>query len=443
MKDLLPANVEELTVSTISMPTAPTIHQIPPLVLKLDDINSITLMDKKSAHSLLEMMIIQTGQLPRASITDISDKEYRAWIDMVCNFFDFVGQDSIIKKYSLRGSLPRIAFNIDPWTDDRDGLQPVKRFHTHLYVLEQEVIKTMIETKTSYKEIDSNFQKRRLLDPFSFLGALVLKDMIQSFIDLPPDVRVVDPDPEETVRKGYPVGLNLIVKNGVETLRQKEGIELLYNLNKQIKQRSKEILEKFVGTGEPSPTGTRHKLLPLEVRLDNISRISWLSEHTRMMMADALHGLKDASEQLLRARKRHQELSSYMTTSNGIAYTLSMFPENRINYKSVTALWINICPRLFSDVGGAGLFGCCLVNSVMIQRGEGIFNEKQMQKRWNFQADLRNHMQQQITNYGVLSSLSIQEVDILLAGYSSNKMRDSSIPPNLMEKLVNYYRHKE
>ena len=176
------------------------------------------------------------------------------------------------------------------------------------------------------------------------------------------------------LRLATSLGLNIIIPGGYQSLRDQQAIDFIYEINKHIKLRAGELLEMFVGTAEPAQCGSRHQLLPLEVpQIMNIRELPWLTEHSKELLIESAHFLKDASERLLNAANRHHKLASHLTVSNGIAYTFSLSSAETITSNGQSAICMSISPRLFSDVGGAGLFGCRSIHAVMINRGEGIF----------------------------------------------------------------------
>ena len=120
---LSPENLREMRVAVgITVPTVPEAHIVNPLVFMTKNGGELAIMDKKLAHSLLEVMVIENSKKEKRTINQLSGEENLLYFDLLSSFIDFIHEEEVIEKYDLNDTTARIVFNHDPWTLDRDGL---------------------------------------------------------------------------------------------------------------------------------------------------------------------------------------------------------------------------------------------------------------------------------------------------------------------------------
>ncbi|MFB5763592.1 hypothetical protein [Paenibacillus medicaginis] len=441
---LSPKNLSKMRVAVdITVPTVPEAHVVTPLIFLTKNGGELAVMDKKLAHSLLEVMVIETSKREKRTINQLSAEENVLYVELLSLFITFINKKEIIEKYNLDGTAARIVFNYDPWTQDRDGLQPVKRFHTHLYIVNNQHIDQIETNSTTYGEIEDRYLRRRLVDPFSFLGASLLFDIHQNLLETTDVVaQVKEPNPEQMIENGLPIGLNVKIINESAALNREGLRKYIVKLNALIERSYNELYRAITGEASPAEKFKRHDILNKKDALENLSEISWLSERSLQGLEEAIVKLRSPSDRLFK-RKHHLDMLIFHNILNGLAYTFSISLLIPSDCSRSDALDINISVRLFGDSGGAGMFGYGNKSAVMLQRGKGIYNSLELAERHSFQADLQKYLMEELSSKYAYRKMEAAQANSLLNQYYANKAKiNSEISQEIILKIINHHRNK-
>ena len=409
---MAPDNLSDLqVVEELPMPSVPIIHVVSPLVLHVKEGETLTLMDKKNSHSLLDMMILQTGDTPKATIEHLTPEEYRLTFSLVAHYADFINREEIIHRFGMEGSLPRFSFNHDPFTNDRESLQATRRFHLHMYLLESNMLEEIQERKRRYGQIENKFERQRLVDPMSFLSAHLIYDLITYHLPQNEFFTVMYPDGEEAVRTGRSLGLNIRLNEGWEVLKDEGFSNYFLNVHHAILFATEQVYFAMTGRDSVPPLGHRHQLLEIETIQENLRKLIWLSDFSRDGLLEMARTLRPVSRLVSEINKRHPEWAVYHVVAKSLPYTVSIAPEYPIG-AGVTdnPLYLNLSLRLFSDVGGAGLFGCLNTSAVKLKRGDGVFSELELKRRWDFQKEFFRFVEKGLKDLYETSRLTAEQV---------------------------------
>ncbi len=383
-----------------SCPPNPAHRPTRPLVFTDNENNALALMDKTNPHALYEIMIMQTGAKEKPAINDISDEKLGLLLALVQQFALFVNSEQTIQHFGLGGNLLRASFNYDPWTQDRPGLQPIARLHLHLYLIAQHTLQFIQEHRQPYRAIPCPYVRRRLVDPLSFLGPHLVYDLHQDRITLPDDAIIVQPDDELTVQQGLPLGLHVLFPKGWRSLTDPSFRIYLRRLHQSLSQAADELFRAFTGKSAVAPIGTRHDLLDFHTITKHLDKIVWISAASRLGLQEMASWLRPAPESLLQTSARHERWAIHHVILNGLAYTLSLTADAPIQLGVNSApVWLNISVRLFTDVGGAGVFGCSGASSLMLDRGKDICTDQEMVQRWKFQEAFQRSVADEFSEY--------------------------------------------
>jgi hypothetical protein len=356
------------------------------LHMQTEDNGAFAIMDKLKTHALYDLTLMQSAHEARRTLDELTEGEFDLLLRVSYLFGRFIEQSEHIRRFRLAGSKPRIVFNHDPQTWDRPGLQAIERFHTHMYVLVSSTLEKIRLLRQPFSSLQSAYTRRRLVDPLAFLGPQILYDLLLHSQQTPPWAKIIIPDPTETVCSGLPLGLNIILEEGWNVLTRSWFGAYLLHMHQLMVGASNEIFQAFTGEDAIAAPGTRHTLLPMDRIHERIQRIPWLSTTSRLGLHQMAAQLRTASSQLLAQPERHPIWSVHHIILNGLAYTLSIMPSKPI-VPGLTnnPLLMTVSVRLFSDIGGASLFGCEGVSALNIERGYGTFSSSDVEQRQAFQ----------------------------------------------------------
>ncbi len=434
-----PNNTNEITVSCLEVPTVPVVHRISPVDIHTTENGSIAISDKKNAHSIFELMLVNSSDTIKETILKLNKYEYRTYFDVVHSFFEFVTAAETINNFSLAGGVPRIVFNHDPDTDDRESLQPVKRFHSHLYIVTQGMLNSIRANCRTLKDVSSPFMRRTMVDPLSLLSENILYDIVTSSPVIPPNVKIVKPNHVRKIQKGDPFGVNIHLNEGIRALQRDEVRFFLLGIFHQMETCFNEIRAIFLGD---HANACRANLQDLNAITDGVTKLEWLSLDTKRQLISVAEQLRPLSMRLLKT-SRHSRLKSNYLISKGLAYTFSITASSISSSNESSPLIVNISPRFFSDTGGAGLFGCEGISAIYLKRGEGLFSEKELLQRWEFQDNFMNYFAKKVADRNEsleMIKMSSNNMNKMLNVYYHNK--EMSTSQELLKDLVEYYRLK-
>lgn len=393
-----PPNIDKYeVVPSLIVPAVSSLHVIKPVTYSSQDLE-ITLMDKKNTHSLLDIMAIQTGRTNKPTLNELSDNELSFILQLYSIFLRFVNDNTVINKYQLNGSLPRISFSCDPHTEDREGLQPVKRFHTHMYLMTNDTIKEAESNKIKYQDIKSEYLRRRLVDPISFLGNNLIFDIHENFITVPTEIKINKPDHISTINNNLQLGFNAKINNNNDFIGSPVFQKYLKDLHSSLQNVYTDIAYAFTGVRESAVCGKRHALLDKTEILKRLNQLNYLSRSSRQGLEQLVSTLKRPPIFLMKRIFTHDRRVIHHIPTNGLCYAFSIAQESVVyeGEDSKDNLVMNILPKMFSDIGGAGLVGLEGTGCVLLNRGHGSYNEEQMLERWKYQEEFLSYVDRNI-----------------------------------------------
>lgn len=345
------------------------------------DSNSIALVNKHTLHSLYDMMLISSSKKVLCGSADLPRKVLETFLKIAYLFTKMVTDRNIINKYQLDNGRLIIGYNYDPFPGDRKGLMPYKRFHLHLNYLDKSMIYQIENKQVYYENLSSLRKKRQLIDPTTFLTSEILYDCLTlkkydcNFID------IKKPNPESDVKNSNPFGLRFDFKNGWQELTDKYLARFIQKFHQLFLDIYNDIYYAFTGLNYKPRIWERPKLLSNQEIKANLSKLQYLSNNTKDKLLFFSSILVDITPKLMCYLKINQHKAISNIIMGGPMYSIFLF----INQFQKLSLVVN--PKLFSDIGGAGLFGFDGISVVNIERGIGQLNEKQINNRDRFQKE--------------------------------------------------------
>ncbi|MEA1048701.1 hypothetical protein U5801_02530 [Lamprobacter modestohalophilus] len=289
---------------------------------------------------------------------------------------------------ATQSSWLQLALNCDPNTHDRESVQALKSFHLHLIYWRPSELQTLSQADR-YGDQNDPYLARQCLDPLSFIGPRLLDDRLQA---LDPDLAALGAhrlpaDASSTCAGQRPMGC-LIALPSWGLLATPAFEQLIRQLHGRLAATASALLRAFTGAEQAPMPWQRHRLLPLRQISQNLESIG-LSAATRadlLALAQQLLDLPAPLAQHLQraspARRMHQ------MTLNQPCYSLSLSPMDALGRSTLGAdgpLLLSLQLKLFSGIGGAGLFSFPGIPSVRVLRAQGRFSDADWQRRAEFQ----------------------------------------------------------
>lgn len=408
-------------VVEISVPTIQNATPFRPWILTTDD-GALSIMDKPHPHALYEVMLMQAARQVHSSIAELSTGERNLLLATARRFAAFVADPHVQRQFGLEGALLRMSVNHDPWTLDRPGMQPVSRLHVHMYLLDAGTVRIINQNRQPYGTLVSPFQQKQLVDPLSFLGAALLRDLHYAhLVRLPSDMTIDESEPRAVVEQALPLGLNIRIESGWSAFADEHFSAYLCELHHAMCTAANEIFAAFTGESPVAPLGVRHPLYRAAEIGRRLNRISWISGRTRDGLNELANWLRDVPTSLFDADHHAHWLVQHVVL-NGLAYALSFAAPTPLGCDGADqAIWLNVSNRLFSNVGGAGLFGCTGASAVLLDRGRGTRSDVEMASRWDFQRAFAGAVRENV------DELLVDTV-ATTAGNGAHTMRQALVP---------------
>ncbi|WP_200236658.1 hypothetical protein [Lamprobacter modestohalophilus] len=405
--------------------------------------DQLALIDKASPHALFDLMLTEVsphgaGQAPKADADSVMPITGQLLWQTAANFHRFVSRPEIRREFGLgaeadprfrAGNAPmaqlgmnqvdteqlgmkqiassgvattetattevatqagwlQLALNCDPNTHDRESVQALKSFHLHLIYWRPPELRALHQADR-YGDQHDPYLARQCLDPLSFIGPRLLDDRLQA---LDPDLAALGAqrlpaDASASCAGQRPLGC-LIALPSWDLLATPAFERLIRQLHQRLTATASALLRAFTGAEQAPRPWQRHRLLPLRQIAQNLESIG-LSAAIRadlLALAQPLHDLSAARAQQLKraspARRMHQ------MTLNQPCYSLSLSPMDALGRSTLGAdgpLLLSLQLKLFSGIGGAGLFSFPGIPSLRVLRAQGQFSDADWQRRADFQ----------------------------------------------------------
>ena len=150
-----------------------------------------------------------------------------------------------------------------------------------------------------------------------------------------------------------------------------------------------EILKAFTGKNYVPLEGTRHVLLPQDIIEGNIDK-SKMRDDVKQSLISLSKRLESITPEQFKKLSQNPELRDTFISLRWLAYSVGIFSNEYINqntnYKE-NDVYMNVTPRLFTKIGGASIMNFPERSLVKIDRGEGNIDQREFDKRMEFQHD--------------------------------------------------------
>jgi hypothetical protein len=323
---------------------------------------SMILLDKMYPHGLLEIMLMQNGNVVKPSICDLDDS---------LQFFSFKVMKEFSSYANEKGLYPYIAWSYDPETRDRESGQGVKRFHAHLVGRTNEEIEFIKINQQQLKNLEP-IRARRLVDETSIIGSYILFDIFKNK-DLN-TVECIQPFSEK-----FPNVPNLMfrLKNNWETMGE-EKFRLDFNeIHKTFLESYNDIMS-CIWDGEVG-NWKRPNIREEAVIVDLLNKLPYLTNKTKEFI---MYAIKRTQPSLLSktnflSQKTFRDITTHIYPLSGPCYSTSVCEIEGDVYCAIR-------PYMFSDLGGAGICNACGIIT-KIKKGSVFMDETETSDRFQFQ----------------------------------------------------------
>lgn len=348
-----------------------------------DGENRISVANKRKPHAFYDLMLMETNLINRPSICDLSYTTARKIMFKTYQFVDFISKIKNIIKFNLDNGHLHIVYNFNH-LPDRTSAMSVNKFHIHLNYWPKSHL-----DKAKVSNIKKNEKLINLLDPTMFLASEIMNHMI-SFEKF----KFVEKKPysiDNYIQNNSPIGLELKLIGGWETLKSNKFISLLFFIHKKLM--SLDLMFNYVFTGKSSYPGEweRHQLVcPAQFERNiELLRLPKELENKITLLHKSLKNLD--YEQLKRLKSKPYFFNKHVIIK-ALNYSVSIYSPYRNSLRNPIIksddVRLLIQVKKFSSSGGAGqTFFPGLASLVNIERGKTFFNSKDIKQRHEFQQD--------------------------------------------------------
>jgi hypothetical protein len=352
----------------------------------------ITLIDKASPHALFDLMVADVsptppGQAEQAAPSGVIAPAGRLIWQTAASFQRFVEDGEVRRRFGLARGAMNLALNCDPYTQDRESVQALKRFHIHLIYWRESELSQLGRASTLAAETDP-YTLRQCLDPVSFIAPPLLRTCLPNTELEPFKARWLSPDDGAVCHGRRPLGALLQLDNW-DQLQQPAFEQLVRIIDTRIGQLSRNLLRCLTGAEHPPGKWRRHRLRPL-AEIQTMLAASDLdpgNQDALLRLASVLRDLpKPVLERLRRGSRRQR---THSMTLNQPSYSLSLGSQaaadghpDALEHRHPV---LKIQLKLFSGIGGAGLISLPGLPSVRVIRGHGRFSSADWRRRSELQ----------------------------------------------------------
>jgi hypothetical protein len=328
----------------------------PPLSFHEHEESGLMVVDKVNNHSLYSLMILQSGKTPKKGFQELTPYEMNTLFNLYVRFIEWY------KGSHFGDMLPRFSYNHDPDTTQRAGLQSIDRFHAHLYLLnKKELINGPLRREASLKELVHDMNYKDYFDPAAYCFERILMDLHKKWIKPPFEIELIEEPLIQKIINGRGLGLNLLYRGEVSYFKSAAFINYFRSLHRLAQCAFAQIMNSFA-------------TLP-----------RWLSEETKTDLSALLVRLREVSPSVASFLRKKPGFAKNLLAYRSLCYSFS------IDLLSPNEYLLNFYPRLFSEIGGAGIFASAGYNAVVIDRNKNsYFTPQAVEKRRTFQRELSN-----------------------------------------------------
>jgi hypothetical protein len=370
--------------------------------------DELAFIDKAFPHSRYDVMALVSSEPVRTSAIDLAAATKSLLGRLAYHFVEYLSDRSVIREYGLEDGHFHMCFNYDRHTVDRENSMFYdKRFHLHLNYWPGRDL--ALSRTVSWGRIASTAERRRLLDPATFLGTSLLHDATLGQVA---GLRLMSVDDERDLRLGLPPGLKLELA-GFTALCGPHFADVLDELHLAAERVYSDIYEAFTGHGFETRVWSRPRLLPTARIAANLRKLSWLSPRSLAYLSPLAAKLTNLEDDAL-ALYRHDEAARVRRMSlAGLDYSIGLASRQRNTGATplVTAdkVLLVMQPRLFGDIGGAGLPWIDGIPIVKVDRSRGeVLSEAEVLDRRR----LRERFLSKVTS-GQYAGLQLRPLEIV------------------------------
>lgn len=334
------------------------------------DGDRVAVIDKAFPHSRYDLLLLASDDEVRSAVTDLAPATKGLLFGAVADFVDFLSDPEVVTAYDLSGGHFQASFNFDRDTVDRENSMFYdKRFHLHMnYTPGRDIA---LEAPVRWADIPGHRLRRRLIDPIAYLGASIIHDATGGTAGGLP---LLSLDDARDLRLGLPPGAKLRI-DGWGALRTPQFSTALDDLHRHAERAYRVLHVAFTGAPHAPRPWRRPSLLPADTIVANLDEIGWLSTGTRKGLTTLARVLKDVSDSdLTRFRADEGARVEHLTVA-GLDYAMSVFSRGRNTAATPLAehdeVYLVMQPKLFGDIGGAGLPTVDGVPIVRLDRSAG------------------------------------------------------------------------
>lgn len=354
----------------------------------MDNNEKLALVTKKYPHSMLDMMLISLNN--RCSISEFSPTAVNEIMNICYLFIKFISIEDYIKKFSLNNGYAYIVFNYDANTTDRESGMSVKRFHIHLNYWRENEINMLSNNFKKINDISVKNQKR-LLDPISYIGGEIIQEIIEKI-----GFKKIEVIKDRKGLEEYPPGCIIKLKNGWNTLIDKEFSEFLINMHCMLDKYYTYFRKEFTQEDVSYKPWERPKLLNRNRINEKINDMN-ISRKSKDNLIKISELLKNVSKAEIDYFKKHKAIRINNLSLNGLAYSVAFyvdeFNEADKRFIKKNNLYMIIRPTLFSDIGGAGLMGFPGFPVTRICRSQGVLSKQEHEIRFQYQNEFMEFLE--------------------------------------------------
>lgn len=347
-----------------------------------DSTDYVTLAPKFKPHSDYEMMLQSTDAKCKSPITSLSDDAVRYIFQTGYNYIEFLTNKKTIQQFGLNKAYPYLVFNYDEYTTDRASGMSKKPFHLHLNSWKEGTIGRISEID---KEKVSPYYYKSVIAPmFEYNQAL-----IGETLDCEELREYIEPANVICGNQGIEYSSVYRIKKGWDFLNDPNLPKVLKTIHSKLETKYIEILKAFTGKDYVPLEGTRHILLPQDIIEGNIDK-SKMRDDVKQSLISLSKRLESITPEQFKKLSQNPELRDTFISLRWLAYSVGIFSNEYINqntnYKE-NDVYMNVTPRLFTKIGGASIMNFPECSLVKIDRGEGNIDQREFDKRMEFQHD--------------------------------------------------------
>ena len=187
------------------------------------------------------------------------------------------------------------------------------------------------------------------------------------------------------------------MSEGWASLQSESFIDLLLTLHNWFLATYDEVYEAVCGQPYQARAWFRPTLLRGAKLSERTSRIDWIEQDTARQLFEFASSLRDLDQRTLQGFQRHRRAALTNMIMGSPMYALTLLERDPVDGLSQRDLPVELIlnAKLFSAIGGAGLFGMEGASAVRISRGTGVLSSSEIARRDSFQHDFARYASMQ------------------------------------------------